>query len=298
MQIQNNCAVYHAYPYSIRKVAAAVAGRIGCPAAGMYSPNSDAKRVVIVTTVQRADLEYAVKLAKRADKCVAYVIAEGVPLRRELGAELSKCYLAAPHEYTASLIEQGGFGQPQVVKHAVLPPPKPPLYITFLRGGVGFIGVNLIRKGIDVFLEVAKARPDLRFRLATTTIGEVKLAQLPGNVLLESVPIGMEGVFYETIDVFLFPSRAEGFSLAPREYALATGVAPIVSDIPVHDDSYMIKCRTADERTVEYHDQLVTMREPDPEDCARRIARVRIDPREVAAKYPISLYDAFKEMLF
>jgi len=116
------------------------------------------------------------------------------------------------------------------------------------------------RKGVDDFLDVAQACPDLFFLWAggrpfgVLTEG---IRRLNGRIRTAGEHVMFPGVFelddmpaiYNTADLFLFPSYQENCPLAPLE-AAASGLPVIYRDIPEYLDLYehpYLKARNTDE---------------------------------------------------
>lgn len=291
------CIVFHSVPYSLTKVATHISEFLHC---NRYLLNTDTfgSHIIIVTVPSPIELSYALAKANYASRCVLYIVAEGVPLVKKSVAKFlsDECYVVVPHRYVKALFEEAGWRVDDVVPHAIVVPdvkPQP-------SGSVGYMAINLMRKGIDLFIHMATFKPDTQFVLATTPTGELDLKSIykPPNLSIINVPVGMEYKFYATLGLYVSTSRAEGFSLTPREFAAITGVAPIVSDIPVHDDPYMIRCKVKEKKTVIYRDMRVELVETDIFDCIKRLQRVAIDRNEVLNRYPITLYSKLMEALY
>ncbi|MBM9594015.1 glycosyltransferase [Roseitranquillus sediminis] len=96
-----------------------------------------------------------------------------------------------------------------------------------------FLGQVTLRKGIDLALEAMRALPDLPLRL--DVVGPLQVAApdwVTGDrriTLHGPVPRSAVGRFYAEADVFLFPTRSDGFGLTQLE-ALSAGVPVIASD--------------------------------------------------------------------
>lgn len=94
-----------------------------------------------------------------------------------------------------------------------------------------FVGEISVQKGCDVILKAARSLPDIIFRL----VGDIKqpalCRSLPGNVRLTG-PKDWEGVQRELrkADLFLFPSRSEGFPYAVLE-AMANALPVIAANV-------------------------------------------------------------------
>jgi len=287
--------VIHTYQYSIKKVARMVAERLGAKLyeSSSLPPDGD---YIIVSTALDPDLKSVAGHAVNARRCVAYLVAEGVPKvsPKRLRAINENCSVVVPSKYAKALLEEAGFHVAEVVPHAVeyKTVNATPIY------EFGFIGINLFRKGLDVALKVfAIARaPSL---LATTPYGALNLSQwvVPPYVRVVHPPPDGEYYVYAQIKRLLLPSRAEGFSLAPREYVASTGRCAVVTDLPVYgDEPGLLKCRVKDVYKVDDGNQIVEMREPDPQHCAELLfTPCEGNAEEMRKLYPPSLYDVFAE---
>lgn len=98
----------------------------------------------------------------------------------------------------------------------------------YLVLGVAFAWCE--RKGLDIFLELAK-RLDDRFRIVMVGTDERLSAQLPGNVISLSRTHNQKELaeIYTTVDVFVNPTRDEVLGLTNLE-ALACGTPVITFD--------------------------------------------------------------------
>ena len=86
-----------------------------------------------------------------------------------------------------------------------------------------FVGRPEYAKGFDIFLEVARSRPDITFVVVgTSTVTE------PNVRVLGDVPHSEMPLIYSAADFLFLPSRYEGFSLAILE-ASACGLPLVVS---------------------------------------------------------------------
>jgi 1,2-diacylglycerol-3-alpha-glucose alpha-1,2-galactosyltransferase len=112
------------------------------------------------------------------------------------------------------------------------------------------LGVGQIqgRKGVETFLEVSRACPELNFvwvggrPFGLMTEGIVRLnrqiaeagenVKFPGMFELEQMPL-----IYNAADIFLFPSFQENCPLAPLE-AAAAGLPVVYRDLPEYTDLY------------------------------------------------------------
>lgn len=95
-----------------------------------------------------------------------------------------------------------------------------------------FLGQVNLRKGIDLLFEAMLNLPDAPIQL--DVVGPVQVsvpdavAQDPRIVLHGSVPRGNVQAYYDAADIFLFPTRSDGFGLTQLE-SLAAGVPIIAS---------------------------------------------------------------------
>lgn len=95
------------------------------------------------------------------------------------------------------------------------------------RPRVVFVGRLVAKKGIDVALAAARAAGDL-FQLVVVGPGK-RPADHPNVLSLGSLPPERVAEIYRASDVFLLPSRGEGFPLACQE-AMASGLPVVLSD--------------------------------------------------------------------
>lgn len=89
-----------------------------------------------------------------------------------------------------------------------------------------FVGRLVEKKGVDLFLQVARERPDLHFLMVGD--GPLQPPVLENLSWLPYVPQEHMEVVYQASDVFLLPSQGEGFPVAVHE-AMAVGMPVIVS---------------------------------------------------------------------
>jgi hypothetical protein len=96
-----------------------------------------------------------------------------------------------------------------------------------------FLGQITLRKGIDIVLEAMRTRPDLPLHL--DVVGPLQIT-VPDWVRHDqrihfhgSVPRSAVTAFYQKADIFLFPTRSDGFGLTQLE-AMNVGVPVIASD--------------------------------------------------------------------
>ncbi|WP_040198160.1 glycosyltransferase family 4 protein [Candidatus Soleaferrea massiliensis] len=106
------------------------------------------------------------------------------------------------------------------------PKPVPPN----IRNAV-FVGELSVQKGCDVILKAAQALPDITFRLVGRVKEDWLCESLPENIRLTGQK-GWKGVQQELreADLFLFPSRSEGFPYAVLE-AMANALPVIAADV-------------------------------------------------------------------
>jgi len=286
--------VISSYPTSLRKVAKGVYeyARTSGRQVSLYSVGERAPldcRKVVVEYAEESQLAYDVPYFFYG-RCVAYLTAEGVPqLSPQVRELVQRCYVAAPHSYVKSLLEEAGLRVDAVVPHHVewrdLRAARPAY-------DYGFTGINLWRKGVDLAVKMAELYGG-RW-LINTTNGEVRLDRVPPNVRLT---FGWPDVYqlYSQVGVLVLPSRAEGFSLAPREFAASRCVKPVVTDLPVYHEPWYIKCPVKRVLRVPYRGQLTPMYEPDVERCRPRAEP--LDCQEARSAYPLSVYRPLIETL-
>lgn len=101
---------------------------------------------------------------------------------------------------------------------------------------IGFVGHISVKKGIMQIFDVAKLFPEITFNLAGPIRFNLDDIEIPTNVvLMGSVnPVDVLKLL-ETIDIFLFPTHSEGFSLALLE-AMSIGVPIITTDVGANLD--------------------------------------------------------------
>lgn len=96
-----------------------------------------------------------------------------------------------------------------------------------------FLGQVTLRKGIDLALEAMRRRPDAPLRL--DVVGPLQIAipdwagRDPRIIFHRGVSRSAVAEFYAQADLFLFPTRSDGFGLTQLE-ALSAGVPVIASD--------------------------------------------------------------------
>lgn len=105
-----------------------------------------------------------------------------------------------------------------------------------------FVGRVTERKGAAELIEVAKARPDLSFRLVGAVGSYAESISLPCNVTLVG-QLSHDEVLSEMdrADVFLFPTHSEGFSIALLE-SMARGLVAIATDVGANADMLSHGC--------------------------------------------------------
>lgn len=105
-----------------------------------------------------------------------------------------------------------------------------------------FVGRVTERKGAVEIIEVAKARPDLSFRLVGAVGSFAEGICLPENVTLVG-QLSHDEVLSEMdrADVFLFPTHSEGFSIALLE-SMARGLPAIATDVGANADMLSHGC--------------------------------------------------------
>lgn len=166
------------------------------------------------------------------------------------------------------------------------------------------IGVGQVqpRKGLDVFVKMARALPDVQFiwvggmpfgKIAADNHAMQKIIDTaPPNLRVTGVvPLDKVVQFYQAADLFVLPSRQETFGLVVVE-AAAADLPIIVRDIPEYDDTFandVLRCRTDKEfiKAVTELRTSATAREQWKEK-SKQIAK-RFDSK-VAAKRLVSLY--------
>lgn len=100
---------------------------------------------------------------------------------------------------------------------------------------VGFMGTISPRKGLDILLDSFSALDKNKFHLVVVGDGDTEWLEdlIENHQLHESVsifPFSKPEDFYSIFDVFVLPSRKEGFPLVPLE-AMASGVLTIRSNV-------------------------------------------------------------------
>lgn len=96
---------------------------------------------------------------------------------------------------------------------------------------VGAIAHNRHFKGFDLFLDALKRLADISEKIQVHILETEKPVQpLPGGFHLERVSDDQGlGEFYRNLDIFVFPSRVEGYGLPPIE-AMACGCCTVIAD--------------------------------------------------------------------
>lgn len=96
-----------------------------------------------------------------------------------------------------------------------------------------FVGKLEVRKGIDAILAAARALPHVNFRIVGWgEDGDMYRRGAPGNVRFQEFERGQAHYdAFARARIFLFPSHAETFGLAPIE-AMASGCA-VISSLPM-----------------------------------------------------------------
>ncbi|MFA4904319.1 MAG: glycosyltransferase family 4 protein [Desulfobaccales bacterium] len=89
-----------------------------------------------------------------------------------------------------------------------------------------FVGRLVEKKGVDLFLEVVRGRPDLHFLMVGD--GPLRPPVLENLTWFPYIFQDRMQLVYQAADVFLLPSHGEGFPVAVHE-ALATGLPVLVS---------------------------------------------------------------------
>lgn len=100
---------------------------------------------------------------------------------------------------------------------------------------IGFVGTISPRKGLDILLDALHLLDKEKFHLVVVGNGETEWLnslitsyKLDGNVSV--FPFSTPEDYYSIFDVFVLPSRKEGFPLVPLE-AMASGVLTIRSNV-------------------------------------------------------------------
>ena len=96
---------------------------------------------------------------------------------------------------------------------------------------IGYVGHIEKAKGIPLILESAKKTPAIHYTLVGAVHDNISRDQIPANVTFTGrVTLDKVKGYLSDMDVFLFPSRSEGFSNALLE-AMSMGVPVIASDV-------------------------------------------------------------------
>jgi glycosyltransferase involved in cell wall biosynthesis len=93
-----------------------------------------------------------------------------------------------------------------------------------------FIGRISYLKGSDLLMELAKKNPNKLFILIGKIMDNKFSSKLNNLLILQEKPIKELVDYYNSADLFIFPSRMEGYGLVPREAMLCQTPA-LVSDI-------------------------------------------------------------------
>lgn len=94
-----------------------------------------------------------------------------------------------------------------------------------------YVGHIEREKGIVQIVEAAKLLPNINFKLVGAVREDISDIKIPSNVLLVGrVEVEKVQKYLKEADVFLFPSKSEGFSNALLE-AMAMGLPIIASDV-------------------------------------------------------------------
>lgn len=96
---------------------------------------------------------------------------------------------------------------------------------------VGVIAHHRHFKGFDLFLDALSRLSDIRPRIEVQILETEKPRQpFPEGVHIQKISDDRQlGDFYRHLDIFVFPSRMEGFGLPPLE-AMACGCCAVISD--------------------------------------------------------------------
>ncbi|MGD0976909.1 MAG: glycosyltransferase family 4 protein [Minisyncoccia bacterium] len=101
---------------------------------------------------------------------------------------------------------------------------------------VGTVGLVIPRKGIDIFIELAKKFPDCQFiwfgKIYSTALVRSLPKEIPANCRFTGYVDDILGAF-NAIDIFIFPSVEENQGMVILE-AAAVGLPILVRDIPVY----------------------------------------------------------------
>ncbi len=98
-----------------------------------------------------------------------------------------------------------------------------------------FVGLDAYRKGLDIVIDSILSIKDTKIKLlvigvnATNFYKEFPKERLNGRVIiLGKPPNKVKRLYYQASDIFVFPSRHEGFAVTPLE-AMASGLPTVVS---------------------------------------------------------------------
>ncbi len=145
-----------------------------------------------------------------------------------------------------------------------------------------FLGGVTLRKGIDLVFESFLRLPNLPLHL--DVVGEIMI-DVPEAVCADkrinfhgAIPRAEVGNFYRTADVFLFPTRSDGFGLTQLE-ALSAGLPVIASDrcAAVVDDGQ--NGRVLDDVSVDALMEVLSDLVADPAKVWSWTANARLDPK-------------------
>jgi len=139
-------------------------------------------------------------------------------------------YIVVNSTWSAQALQQVGVAAAkiQVVPLAYTPPPQATgfqrTYPAQFSGDrplrVLFLGQFVVRKGIAALLQAAEQLVDQPIEfwiVGSQQIQDAKLAALPNLRWFGSVPRHAVDLFYQTADVFLFPTLSDGFGLTQLE---------------------------------------------------------------------------------
>lgn len=114
--------------------------------------------------------------------------------------------------------------------HILRPPVLEPRFITPYRPDY-VMSTNLsLLKGADVFIEAAKALPQIPFLGVIGGYNEQELPDLKNMALAGHGPLDFA---FNNTKIFVSPSRSETYGMAIAE-ALSVGIPVVVTDIPAH----------------------------------------------------------------
>ncbi len=105
-----------------------------------------------------------------------------------------------------------------------------------------FVGRVSSSKGAKVLFELAKRFPNVTFELIGKLDDDMSKSIIPDNVkILGAMPHDEVINHLDGADVFVLPSRSEGFSLSLTE-AMARGIPAVVTDVGANDDMLSDGC--------------------------------------------------------